>query len=153
MEGKKSIIRVFAIIIIGAGFLSVTIFAANKTCSAAEFRTLIGFPGGGKASYDVGPHGCIQKFYYETDKHKGIYKGKPIPSKRPSWLKEDREWVEFGSFTDIRCRQGYIGIRIKKGTPTEYWGWANGYYYCIGAYDPSCPAWYQPCRDTYPNCD
>jgi hypothetical protein len=146
MEGKKCIIRVFATIMIGAGFLSVMVGAADKPQLGPRVLKVVkwvSFPGDGKVSYEVDPkNGCIQKFFYEN--------GKQIPPERPGWLREGKKTVDFGSFTDSQCRQGVIAIG---SSPIEYWGYANGYYYCIGAYDPACPAWYQPCRDQYPGCD
>ena len=66
MEGKRSIIRVFAIIMIGAGFLSVTVFAASKPQLVPKVGKVVkwaSFPGDGKVSYEVDPgNGCIQKF-------------------------------------------------------------------------------------------
>ena len=145
MNREKPIAVMTASIIIVTGFLSFSIDAAEKPqLSPKVFRVVnwISFPGKGKASYEVDPvKGCIQNFYYEN--------GKLIKPKRPGWLREGKKTVDFGSFTDSQCRQGVIGIG---GSPIEYWGYANGYYYCIGAYDPACPAWYQPCRDQYPSC-
>jgi len=146
MEGKKFIIRVFAVIMIGAGFLSVTVFAASKPQLVPKVGKVVkwvSFPGDGNVSYEVDPeNGCIQKFFYED--------GSQIkPTKRPSWLREKKETVDFGSFTDSQCRQGVIAI---EGTPIEYWGYANGWWYCIGAWDSECGDyghWYQSCQDPY----
>ena len=103
------------------------------------------FPGDGKVFVQYHPNkGCIQKFYYADED------GNPageIPPGTPGWLKADRTTVDFGNLNTPLCREGVIAV---KGSPTEYWGYANGSYYCIGAYDPVFPAWYQPCRDVYP---
>lgn len=146
MKGKKFITRVFAIIMIGAGMFSCTEVVAGKLQVAPRvLKTMVGFPGDGMASYAVDPgNGCIQKFFYKN--------GEQIKPKWPSWLVEGKKTVDFGSFTDSKCRQGVIGIG---GSPTEYWGYAYGSYYCIGAWDPECPPygrWYQPCLNHYPSC-
>lgn len=145
MEKKKFIIWVFAIMFISAGILSVTAIAGSKTEFVPRVLKVVkwvGFPGDGKASYEVdSENGCIQNFFYKN--------GKPIKPKQPGWLREGKKTVDFGSFTDSQCRQGVISIG---GSPIEFWGYANGSYFCIGAWDPACPAWYQPCRDKYPSC-
>ena len=145
MVRNKSIVVIIAVVMIGAGLLSVTVWAGGKPKLGPKVLKIVnwvGFPGDGKVSYEVDPaNGCIQNFYYAN--------GKPIMPKQPGWLREGKQTADFGSFTDSQCRQGVIGIG---GSPIEYWGYANGSYYCIGAYDQACPAWYQPCRDSYPSC-
>ena len=83
--------------------------------------------------------GCIQKFAYPD--------GTDIPPSTPGWLNSPKVTVDFGNFDNRICREGMIAV---KGSPIEYWGYAYGSYYCIGAYDPAKPAWYQPCRAVYP---
>ncbi len=144
MKGKKIIIRVLAIIMIGAGFLSVMEVVAGELPKAPMvIRADVGFPGGGMASYAVNPeNGCIQDFY---DKD-----GKIPPTKtKPGWLVEGKEMVDFGSFSDSQCRQGVIGIG---SSPIEYWVYAKPYWFCIGAWDPECGTygkWYPRCKKPY----
>jgi hypothetical protein len=138
MKGIKFILPVLAIIMIGAGFLScMEVIAGESTNAPTVIRNEIGFRGGGMASYTVNPkNGCIQDFY---DKD-----GKIIPIKKPPrWLAEGKETVDFGSFSDSQCRQGVIAIG---GSPIEYWGYVNGIWTCIGAWDPSNGRWYPRCK-------
>ena len=135
----KIVVLVCAILLIGPGFLSVTIGAAGNLHIAPKVYKIVNwvkFPSDGKASYVVDPaNGCIEKFYYKN--------GEPIKPKQPGWLREGKKTVDFGSFTDSKCRQGVIA---KGSSPIEYWGYANGQYYCIGVYDPDVPPfWIQPC--------
>jgi len=151
MKGEKLVIWVFAIMIIGAGFLSASVFADSKSKPDNVPRVInlinISFPGGGMASYEVDPRdGSIRNFRGAD--------GRPInPSPaRPHWLKANKEWVSLGSFTDQQCQPSFIAIQVTQGTPIEYWTWSPpNHYYCIGAYDADCdpPAWYQPCQETY----
>jgi hypothetical protein len=141
MKGKKSIIRVLTIVMIGAGLLSCMEVTAGELPKAPMvIRAEVGFPGGGMAKYAVNPkNGCIEDFY---DKD-----GKILPLKTtPGWLDKGKETVDFGSFTDSQCRQGVIGIG---GSPIEYWGYANGHWFCIGAWDPDCPKWTPRCNKPY----
>jgi hypothetical protein len=151
MKGKKLFIPVFAVMMIGAGFLSVTVFADSKS-KPENVPTVINlirisFPGGGAASYEVDPRDSSIRNFFRAD-------GAPInPLARPHWLKANKEWVGIGCFTDPQCQPSYVAIQVREGTPIEYWSWTPpNNYYCIGAYDAACePArWYQPCRDNYP---
>jgi hypothetical protein len=148
MERKRFFMRMFAITMIGAGFLSFTVGAESRSQHAPTIQKVVkwvSFPGDGKAFYEVNSRdGCIEKFFYKN--------GDQISSvEKPHWFMTEKKAVDFGSFTDTECRQGVIAIG---NTPIEYWGYANGWWYCIGAYDGACspPAWYQPCRDSYPDC-
>jgi hypothetical protein len=144
MEGKKFIIRVLATTMIGAGFLLVTGVAWCEHKYAPRVPEYwVEFPGGGKVRLVIDPQtGCIGKVFDA--------KGNPISAKNPNWLKEGKEVVYFGSLTDSQCQQGVIAIQ---GSPIEYWIRVGGYYVCIGAYDPACGRWYQPCNGPYlPRC-
>lgn len=143
MKGKKFIIRVLAIIMIGAGLLScMEVTAGELPRAPMVIRAEISFPGGGTAKYSVNPeNGCIQDFY---DKD-----GKILPPETtPGWLVKGKETIDFGSFTNSQCRQGVIGIG---GSPIEYWSYANGHWVCIGAWDPCNNSWYPRCKD-YKTC-
>ena len=142
MKGIKFIIGILAIIMIGAGFLSVMeVVADEKPKAPIVIRAEVEFPGEGKAWYTVNPkNGCIMDW---SDK-----KGKILEAKLPPpWLKPNKKTIDFGSFTNSQCRQGVIGI---EGTPIEYWSYANGRWVCIGAYDPCNGNWYPRCTGYVP---
>ena len=154
MKGINFFIQVFAIIKIGAGFLSVMEVVAGELPKAPSLKVLrvaVGLHGDKKAedlgvvaTYDVDPeNGCIQNFYNR--------KGEQINSETqtPGWLVEGKNILYSGSFSDLQCRQGIIDIG---GSPTEYWAEANRSYFCIGAWDPECGPfghWYQTCQNRY----
>lgn len=142
MKGIKFIIGVLAIIMIGAGFLSVMEVVADELPKAPMvIRADVGFPGGGEASYEVNPeNGCIKDFY---DKKGKISKTK-LP---PPWLKRGRKTFDLGSLSNSQCRQGVIGIG---SSPIEYWSYVNGHWVCIGAWDPCNGRWYPRCTGYVP---
>ena len=142
MKGIKFIIGILAIIMIGAGFLSVMeVVADEKSKVPTVIRAEVEFPGGKRAWYTVNKkNGCIEN-WSDT---KGIIPEAKAP---PPWLKPKKEIVDFGSFSNPQCRQGVIGI---KGTPIEYWSYVNGHWVCIGAWDPACNRWYPRCTGYEP---
>jgi len=150
MKGKKLIIWMLAIIMIGAGLLSVMEVAADQSqkppsLKVLKIRKYVGFPGDteAKASYDVDPEtGCILNFF---DKE-----GKPIKSTSPSWLGKDKVTWYLGSLNDSQCQQGLIAIG---SCPVEFWGWKDGSYYCKFAWDYINYRFYQPCSTSYPPCN
>ena len=146
MRTKHSVLFVLVVIILTLVLIGPGNAMSETLKVPRVSKVEIDFFGKGKASYDINPTtGCIQNFYYgEVTERERI----PIDEKKPPFpgLVENKKTVDFGSFTDAQCRQGVISIT---GSPTEYWGYANGRYYCIGAWDPECPNgghWFQPCK-------
>lgn len=144
MKGKKFIIRVLAIIMIGTGFLSVQKVVAgelSKPQPPTAKWVEVAFSGGGTAKYKVNPsNGCIDKF---IDREGDI----PEAKKPPDWLVPGSKMVDFGSFSNPQCREGVIAIG---GSPIEYWAYANGSWFCVGAFDPCNGRWYPRCTGYEP---
>ena len=155
MKGKGFIIPVVAIIMIGAGLFSCVEAKAGRITNATMVaraeaplvvrEAYLGIPveKNGKiefqpaGSYVVDPAtGCINI----VKNIKGMeVKGNDMPR----WLDKERKTLDFGSFSNSQCRQGVIGL---SGSPTEYWVYANGSYFCIGAWDSACGHWYPECK-------
>ena len=147
MMGKK-VTSVFFLLLMGCGFFSAT--AAIEEKEAPEGinvvpkvkKVHIVLPKDIEISFSTNPDtGCIQDFF--------DLRGNKIEPKKPKWLKEGKEIYDFGSFTNSVCREGIISVG---GSPIEYWGYANGSYTCLGAYDPACNEIYIPCKSEYPSC-
>jgi len=158
MKGTRFNLLSMLVLIMSAMVLLPVIKAAAGDLPATPnlrvVRVSLGFYGDEKlealgvaASYDVDPAtGCIQNFYDKEDNR--IDEDK----KPPDWVAEGKDVVYFTSPSDLQCRQSIIAV---KGSPIEIIFYANGHYYCIGAWDPECPPvgkWYQPCQPSYPTC-
>jgi len=144
MKGKKFIILVLAIIMIGTGFLSVQEVVAtdlSKPRPPTASWVEVEFPGEGMAKYKVNPEsGCIDKFIDS----KGVI---PAARKPPHWLVPGKKTFDLGSFSNPQCREGVIAIG---GSPIEYWFYCNGSWFCIGAFDPCNQKWYPRCINYEP---
>jgi len=151
MKGKKFIIRVFATIMIGVGFLLVTGVACSQNIYVPKLKEYkVEFPVvPGKKSpvftFRVDKDGCVEKILRSDLTVISPYKGK-----QPPWPKEIKY---FGSLNDSQCREGVIAI---EGSPIEYW-WDDpetGDKYCLFAYCPDPWIFYEICpQDPYrPSC-
>jgi len=157
MKGTRFNLLMLAVILSATVLLPVSTVAAGDLPAVPNLKVVrvsLGFHGDDKleeigvvASYDVDPAtGCIQNFYDKADKR--IYEEK----EPPEWAAKGKDIVYFASPSELHCRQSIIGV---KGSPIEYWGYANAHYFCLGAWDSEClpfGKWYQPCRPIYPEC-
>lgn len=85
--------------------------------------------------------GCIKYFYSCDDTNQSPVE---LASQPNHPFITDGEIVDMGNLEDPLCREA---IFARKGSPVQYWGFANGKYYCIGIYDPSIPKWTPaPCK-------
>jgi len=86
--------------------------------------------------------GCVKYFYECTDTSQNP---EPLPSQYnpPSFFGSGTNIVDMGNLEDPLCREA---VFAKKNSPVQYWGYANGKYYCIGVYDTAGnPVWKSPC--------
>ena len=79
--------------------------------------------------------GCIKYFYKCEDTNQNPTE---LPWQTNHPFIADGEIVDMGNLEDPLCREA---IFARKGSPIQYWGYANGKYYCIGIYDPAVPSW------------
>jgi hypothetical protein len=94
----------------------------------SEYVRTVNLPEGG--CFRIHKHpvtGCIKEFR-DCD-------GNLIPKNPdgPSWI--TKEVPDLGSFDEKLCRNAVITGKTGLGTDYEYWGYANGWWYCIGTWD------------------
>ena len=116
--------------IIGPGF-GPSQYAALET----DKRIELGASGGTVCAKKHPTTGCIKYFYTCSDTNQNP---EPLPSQVDSPAFIDGQIVDMGNLEDPLCREA---IFARKGSPIQYWGYANGKYYCIGIYDPAVPSW------------
>ena len=116
--------------IIGPGF-GPSQYAVLET----DKRMEIGASGGTVCAKKHPMTGCIKYFYSCEDTNQNP---EPLPSQVDSPVFIDGQIVDMGNLEDPLCREA---IFARKGSPIQYWGYANGKYYCIGIYDPAVPSW------------
>jgi len=155
MKGKKFIIWVLAIIMIGAGFFSSMEVVAEELPEApfvTKAKVEVKFPGGAYATYTLNDkNGCIQDI---SDREGKI----PWKTGKPDWqVKAGIEKIYTSDLinlpNNLQCRQG-TGIIGIGSSPIEYYSYdSNGNYICVGAWDSCNSKWYDRCQPKpYPNC-
>jgi len=113
----------------------------------AETTRDVDFPAGGCVRIKKHPvTGCIKEFRRCNNGDNG--QGNLIPGSqtRPNWITTTVE--DLGNFEARLCRDGIIaGKRPVPGehSDIEYWGYANGWWYCIGTYSTEEPWWCNDC--------
>ncbi|MFC1826761.1 hypothetical protein ACFLZQ_02380 [Thermodesulfobacteriota bacterium] len=83
--------------------------------------------------------GCIKYFYECSDTDQ--VDPKELRSQTDHPFLDGGEIVDMGNLEDPICREA---IFARKGSPIQYWGYANGKYFCIGVYGGD-PIWQSPC--------
>ena len=116
--------------IIGPGF-GPSQYAALET----DKRIQLGASGGTVCAKKHPMTGCIKYFYSCEDTSQNPVS---LPGQVEAPFFISGQIVDMGNLEDPLCREA---IFARKGSPIQYWGYANGKYYCIGIYDPAVPSW------------
>lgn len=110
----------------------------------AEVTRDVFFPAGGCVRIKKHPvTGCIKEFRRCDDGDGG--QGTLIPGSQdgPDWI--TTTVADLGNFEARLCRSGVISGKFGTSTDYQYWGNANGWWYCIGTYSTDEPLWCNFC--------